>query len=94
MTTPKSSTVKTQLTQGSNIQTTPVVHTLEGTDDQKLDLMAEINIIQLALGKKGYRKRLEKVELKIRSYQIMEKELEILKKQQEQLDLTEACSQL
>ena len=53
MTTPKYTTTKSQLTQGSNITTTPVAQTQEDLDDQKIDLMAEINeIIQLALGKK------------------------------------------
>ena len=95
MTTPNISNTKTPTPLSQDATMTPVGATREDPEDPKIDLMAEINeVIQLAVGKKGYRKRLERVEKKIKSYQLMEVELEILKKRQELLDFADVRTQL
>ena len=59
------------------------------------DLVTEVHqIILLAQTKKGYKKRLEKLEGRLRELQLMEKELEILKRQQDLADFSAIRSQI
>ena len=107
MTTPVSTKIKAsqnaKSSQEDNLQTnislTPIITVTDETDDQSLkgeeDLVSEVNqIIHMALAKKGYKKRLEKLEGRIRELHLMEKELEILKRQQDLADFTAIRSQI
>ena len=107
MTTPVSTKIKASKnakssqedTLQANVLLTPIINVSDEVDDQlqkeEEDLVSEVNqIIHMALTKKGYKKRLEKLEGRLRELQLMEKELEILKRQQDLADFSAIRSQI
>ena len=68
---------------------------MEEHQQKELDIIQDLQeVVVLAANKKGYRKRLEKIELRIRHLQACERELELYKKKDDLADFTHVRERL